>query len=98
MTPPITVHRSFSDGNVSISIRLRASNYGDASIKIEANTDLTTAQARTLAQELTAAADQADAKVAAKAAAAERRQKWRDREVASGRMKVLSAREFFRGS
>ncbi|OWK41975.1 hypothetical protein FRUB_04053 [Fimbriiglobus ruber] len=34
-------------------------------------------------------ADKADAKVAAKAESEERRHKWREREIAAGRMKVL---------
>ena len=86
---PITVRKSLPDGRISLSMRLKASGWSGVSVKIDGNVVLTTAQARMLARELIAAADHADAKVAAKAAAEQRRQKWREREVASGRMVIL---------
>lgn len=48
-----------------------------------------------MARALVEEADRADAKVAAKKASEDRRQKWRDREVAAGRLKIFGAGEFF---
>ena len=43
-------------------------------------------------------AERVDAKVAAKAASDMRRQKYREREIVAGRMKVISLDEIFRNS
>lgn len=88
-SPPIQAKKSMREGCVAISVRMKSSWIGDH-IKLEGTTDLTAAQARDLAQSLHALADDADAKVAAKAAKAASRKKWQDREVAAGRMKIIS--------
>lgn len=85
-----TAKKSYRDGHVALRFSLKA-NY----IKIDGGSDLSTAQARDLARALVEEADRTDAKVAAKKAAEERRQKWRDREVAAGRIKIMGAGEFF---
>ena len=73
-------------------MRLSVSGWSSGSAKIEAGTDLTTEQARALAQSLIEAADKADAKLSAKSAADARRQGWRDREIAAGRMVIIGSR------
>lgn len=87
----ISAKKSYKDGHVSVRVRLK----GGYSLKVEGDADLTSAQARDLAKALIAEADRADAKVAAKEASDERRKKWRDREIAAGRIKVLDAGSFF---
>lgn len=92
-TTAVTVKASYRDGCVGIGIKLRCNGYGD-SARIEGSATITTEQARSLAQSLIAAADKEDAKTIAKAAAKDRRKKWRDREVAAGRMVSMSVKEF----
>jgi hypothetical protein len=86
---PIEAHKSYHDGQVSIQVHLKCSGYGNSAARIDGSTELTVEQARSLAVALTTLADAAEAKVAAKAAAAARRKAWRDREVAAGRMKIM---------
>lgn len=90
-TAPITAVRSHHKGHVGVGIQLRCSGWNTASATIKASTDLTTEQARALAQSLIQLADLADAKVAAEAARQARRQKWRQREIAAGRMIVMGS-------
>ncbi|CAH2606489.1 conserved protein of unknown function (plasmid) [Rhodovastum atsumiense] len=91
-TAPVVAKKSFKDGHVAVGVQLRCRGFGNDSAKIDASTDLTTDQARALARSLVELAEQAEAKVAAKAAADERRRKCRDREVAAGRMVVIGGR------
>lgn len=86
------IKKSYKDGHVGLRFSVKASGWHGDSIRIDGGSDLSTAEARTLAADLIKEADRADAKVAAKKASDERRQKWRDREVAAGRMKVVSLR------
>ena len=88
MIAPFLAKKSYSDGHVAVSVTLKASGWGDR-VQVTGGADMTTEQARVLAQALVALADEADAKVARKAAEKERRQKWRDREIAAGRMVVF---------
>jgi hypothetical protein len=88
-TPPIQAKKSMREGHVSISVRLKSGWSGDR-VKLEGGTELTVAEARGLAHALLAKADDADAKVAEKAAKEASRKKWSDREVAAGRMKIIS--------
>lgn len=81
---------------VTINVTLKSWGHYCDKAKIEGSTNITTAQARMLAASLVDLAaslvdlaDKEDAKVAAKAAHEERRKKWREREIASGRMKVF---------
>lgn len=73
--------------------RTKSWSYGNG-IRIEASAQITTAQARELAAALIEYADREDAKVAADKAREDRRKAWRDREVAAGRMKVFTMKEF----
>lgn len=91
----ITAKKSYKDGHVSVRFTLKSGGWTGASVKVEGATDLSTEQARELARTLLAEADRADAKKAAKAASDERGKKWRDREVAAGRMKILDSQTFF---
>lgn len=91
MPPEISATKSYRDGRVGIRVAIRASGHGP-SVSIQASTDIQTADARLLAAALVALADEADAKVAKKAAVEDRRKKWRDREVEAGRMKIISFR------
>lgn len=91
--PPFAATKSFRDGCVSIRTDLRASGYGSsASIKVQASADIPTSEVRELVADLIRLADEADAKVAKKAASEARRQQYREREIAAGRMKVVSFR------
>lgn len=89
MKTPITAKRSCRDGHVSVHVTLSARGFDSGSVRVEGRTDLSTAQARELAKALLDAADRADEKVAVKAASDERRRKYRDREIAAGRMVVM---------
>lgn len=91
-TCPVVAKKSNSAGHVAISIRLACRDWRSGHAKIEAGAAITTEHARDLARELIALADSADVRKATKAASEARRRKWRDREIAAGRMIVLGAR------
>lgn len=93
--PPIEAARSYSDGKVAIKGTVNSRGY-NPSIQAKFNLNISVDEARALAAKLIVLADEADAKVAKKAAADARRRKWRDQEIAAGRMRVMSAREFLR--
>ena len=93
---PLTVKRSFSGGRVGIGVRLQSRGWPGDSVTVAGSVDISTATAREIAALLIAAADAEDAKIAKKNAADARRKAWRDREVAAGRLVVMSAREFFK--
>lgn len=89
---PITVKKAiYKDGHVSVSVHLKSRGWhtGDATIKMEGKTAITSLQARQLANDLVQCADEADAKVAKKAKHEENRKKYREREIAVGRMIVM---------
>lgn len=94
-TGPVVAKRSYKAGHVAVAVAVSVRGYSYDSAKVDVGTNLTTAQARALAQSLVALADAADAKIAAQATAEARRQKWRDREVAAGRIIEMNAKEFF---
>lgn len=94
--PPITAAKAHSAGKLTIKVRLNSGWSGDH-MKLEGSTELTTNQARVLAQSLIDLANAEDRKVANKKEADERKQKWYDREVAAGRLRVMSIGEVFRG-
>lgn len=89
MAEPITAKRSFQDGRVAIDVDLNVRGWGGGGVKLSARAELTTMQARALAERLLALADEADVKVEKRAASEERRKKWREREIAAGRMVML---------
>lgn len=91
----ISVKKSYKDGHVAVRVILKASGWKSDSIKVDGGADLSSAEARELARSLIAEADRTDAKVAAKAASEARRKKWRDREVAAGRLKIVELGSFF---
>lgn len=82
----LSVKKSYKDG----CIALRFSVKGGYSLKVEGSADLATAEARDLANAMIEECDRVDARIAAKNAAEERRQKWREREIAAGRLNVMS--------
>ena len=88
------VKRSYKDSHVAVRVSMRAGYHGD-SARIDGATDISAAQARELATALTQEADRAEARAAAKKASEDRRQKWREREIAAGRLKVFGASELF---
>lgn len=91
----ITAKKSYKDGHVKVCVAMSSSGFRDDSVKVQGSADITSEQARELAQALISEADKADAKVDAKKASDERRAKWREREVTAGRMKVVSLRSSF---
>lgn len=91
----ISAKKSDKEGHVSVRIDLKSHGWQSASVNVQGTTDLSSEQARELAKALIVEADRADAKVAAKAASEARRKKWRDREVAAGRMKIVELGSLF---
>ena len=85
------IKKSYRDGHVGLRFSVKREY-----TRIDGGSDLTTAQARDLAKALINEADHADARSATKKAAEDRRQKWRDREIKAGRMKVFGLRELMR--
>jgi len=83
------IKKSYRDGHVGLRFSVKARDWHGGSININGGSDLSTAEARDLANALITEADKADAKVTAKKASDERRQKWRNREIAAGRMKII---------
>lgn len=81
-----SVKKSYRDGCIGLRFSLKANGWN--ALKVEGGSDLPTAEARALADAIIAEADRADAKVAAKKAADERRQKYREREIAAGRLNL----------
>lgn len=96
MPDEIKVTKSWRDGCVGVRAKASASDMRGASVKAEVALELPIEAARRLIAELSVAVDAEEVKVAKKWAAEERRQAWHDREVAAGRMKLLSAAEFFK--
>lgn len=86
---PFTVAKACESGRVRIRTRLRAGGFG-SSISVQGAADISTADARAFAADLIRQADEEDARVAKKQATEERRRKWREREIAAGRLRVMS--------
>lgn len=85
----IAVAKAWTDGRVAIRFEIRGSGSGPQSVSVKASTDISVAEARSMAEALILHADAADTKVAKKAAAAARRQQWREREIVAGRLKII---------
>jgi hypothetical protein len=92
MAAPVKASKSYRDGCVKLRVSAKSGGYGGPSIASSIDLDLKAEDAKALCQELLAEVERAEAKVAAKAAAEDRRKKWRDREIAAGRMKIISFR------
>lgn len=88
------VVKSYRDGCVSVSVNLSASGYGP-SVKVQCRAQISTIEARELAAELIAKADAEEAKQEKLLQTKERHDKWREREIAAGRIKVMSASDVF---
>lgn len=89
--PQFAAKKAYNNGYVSVGFNLkcRAWHNGCANAKIDGRTDITTIEARELASALIQCADEADAKVTKKAKHDENRKKYREREIAAGRMIVI---------
>ena len=94
--PTITVAKGRRLVAVKVDASARDSYGGPVSIATKVSVDITTEAARKLAADIIAIADVLDAASAKEAAHQERRKKYQEREIAAGRMKVFSAKEFFR--
>lgn len=79
------ISKSYRDGHIGLRFSVKREY-----TKIDGGSDLTTTAARELAKALTDEADRVDARMSAREAKEQRRQKWRDREVAAGRLKIMS--------
>lgn len=90
----LSVKRSYTKGSVKLCMSLSAHGLHLDSIKADASCDLSSADARALAAALIAEADRVDAKAAKDKAQEDRREKWRQREIAAGRMVSMSPAEF----
>ena len=88
----LTVKRAYAEKSVALGVAF--AGYGEPWISGKMTGTLSTVDARALAGALIAEADRADAVAAKKSAEAERRAKWHAREVASGRIQVLTAEQF----
>lgn len=87
--PKVSVSKSYAAGHVSVRVDHREhSMRGAISSTISVDIDLHTA--RELAVAIQMAVDKEADKVAAEAAHEERRKKYRDREIAAGRMQVFT--------
>ena len=84
--------KSHDGGAIQISADL-ASGWGGPHIKVQASATIPVTEARAFAAEIIAACDAADAKAAKKQASEDRRKAWRDREIAAGRMRIMSINE-----
>jgi len=90
----MTVKKSYTDGHIAVGLVLKTQGWHSDSISVTATTDLTIQQAREFAASLLAKADAQEARVKAKQQAKERRGRWREREIAAGRMVVMDASAF----
>jgi ribosome-associated translation inhibitor RaiA len=87
--PLAKVQKSYQDGHVALRVTASASRRGqDASASVAVDLPLETA--RQLHADLGAAIEKEAAKVQAHLEREARRKAWRDREVAAGRMKIIS--------
>lgn len=95
-SPALTAIKGYRDGRVGVRVLVHGGgSFGRDDVRVTATTYLTTAEAREFAAGLIQRADDEDARMAKKQAAEDRRRAWRDREVAAGRMKVISFRSAF---
>jgi hypothetical protein len=95
--PLIKAMKAYRDG--CVKVRVSASSYGGGrDVSASVAVDLPLEVAKQFLAELATAIEKEEAKVKAKQDSEERRKKWRDREVAAGRLKIMSLRDFVRGS
>ena len=95
MTKP-TINAARHLGDNAIRVTVKGSSWdSENGATLSVWVKISAADARKLAEDLVKLADEADSKIAKKAASEERRRKWREREIAAGRMRVMSAKDFF---
>lgn len=85
----ITAVKSYNRGKIALRISAKPSGWHGPSATIALRGDLETAHARAIAAAIIAAADAADEREAKEKAVEARRQKWRERERAAGRLVYL---------
>lgn len=87
---PLSVRRSYCDGKVGVRMELSVlGSYGRGLSKSLLSADISVEDARAIAAALLAEATLVEGKEQKKALHEERRRKWRDREIAAGRMVVI---------
>jgi electron transfer flavoprotein alpha/beta subunit len=90
--PAIAAKKSYAERSVEIAVKLKGQGWGHGDrVQVAGSTNLTTEQARALAAQIVAVADEADARADKRAAAEDRRRKWRNRQIASGKIQVWGA-------
>lgn len=83
------VQKSYQDGHVKLRVEASAHNrHQEASATVAVDLDMEAA--RNLAANLLLAVEKEEAKIKAKQDREARRKAWRDREVAAGRLKIIS--------
>jgi len=87
--PQLNVKKSYKDGHVSIKFEIKSRRWNAQDLLVKGGVDITTEHARDLAALLIQYADNADSKTLAKKKSEENRQKYREREIAAGRMVVI---------
>lgn len=87
----VRVTKSYSEGRIRLTVEARAHNIGESvASSISVDIDLDAAQA--LHHELLLQITKADDKAKAKRQSDERRKKCREREIAAGRMQIITLR------
>lgn len=87
----VKVSKSFKDGHVALRVEAGAHSWGGGeTVSASVSVDLDLATAKALQIAMGEAIEKEAAKVAAKQAYETRRKKWRDREIAAGRMQVFT--------
>ena len=86
----LTMKRSYRDGMIGVGVFSKANEYGSDTIRIDATLDVDISDARAFAAALVAEADRLEDVAAKRAAAKDRRMKWREREIAAGRIRLMS--------
>lgn len=90
----LTVKKSYTKGCVKLAIALSAHGYRCDNVKVDATCDMSAEEAKALAAALVAEADRTLAAVAKEQAAKARREQWRQREIAAGRMVSMTPADF----
>lgn len=89
--------KSFKDGHVKLRVDAGARGWhGDVEVSASVSVDLDLSTAKQLQIDLATAIEKEAAKMAAHQDRQARRKAWRDREVAAGRMQVVSLTDIFK--
>lgn len=87
--PVVKATRSSREGHVHLMAKASAYHFGQ-SVSSSVSIDLDIEAARAFRLELETAIAKAEEKITSKVERDARRKKWRDREIASGRMKIMA--------